>query len=114
MTPSKPATSRRSSQWAASLASRVEGETSNGSVSTFARRSSKGLPWKSSPSQSRTSKQTKPAGISAESLFTRLSAGWSRICRASKSSAPSRSTTISPSTADFGGSRSPSSASSGK
>ena len=103
MTPSKPATSSRSSHRAASARSRVEGETSNGSVSTVARRSANGFPWRSSPSQRRTSKQTNCAGISAESLFTRLSAGWSRIWRASKSSAPSRTTTISPSTAERGG-----------
>jgi hypothetical protein len=56
----------------------------------------------------------KIAGISAESLLTRLSAGWSRICIESKSRTPSRAITISPSSAEWGGSRSPSARSSGK
>ena len=50
----------------------------------------------------------------AESLRTRDSAGWSRICIESKSSAPSRAITISPSSAEWGGSRSPSGRNSGK
>ena len=64
--------------------------------------------------QTSTSKATKRAGISADSLFTRLSAGWSRICIASKSRTPSRSMTISPSSADSGGSSFSSGRSSGK
>ena len=47
----------------------------------------------------------KRAGISADSLRTRLSAGCRRICMASKSSTPLRSITISPSSADCGGRR---------
>ena len=43
------------------------------------------------------------AGISAESLRTRDSAGCSRICIESKSSTPSRAITISPSSAECGG-----------
>ena len=54
------------------------------------------------------------AGISADSLRIRDSAGWSRICIASKSSAPSRTITTSPSSAERGGSSSPSGRSSGK
>ena len=56
----------------------------------------------------------KIAGISAESFFTRLSAGCSRVDIESKSSTPSRAITISPSSAEWGGSRSPSGRSSGK
>ena len=56
----------------------------------------------------------KIAGISADSFRTRLSAGCSRVCIASKSRTPSRSMTISPSSAECGGSRSPSGRSSGK
>ena len=56
----------------------------------------------------------KIAGISAESFFTRLSAGWSRVDIESKSSTPSRAITISPSSAEWGGSSSPSGRSSGK
>ena len=48
----------------------------------------------------------KRAGISAASFRTLLSAGCSLVCMASKSSTPSRSITISPSSADRGGSRS--------
>ena len=50
----------------------------------------------------------KIAGISAASLRTRLSAGCRRICIESKSSTPSRAITISPSSAEWGGSSSPS------
>ena len=71
MTPSKPATSSRSSHFWASPRSCVTGEMSKGSFSTVFRRSSMGFPWVL-PSQSRTSKTTKPAGISAESLRTAL------------------------------------------
>ena len=46
-------------------------------------------------------------------LRTRLSAGCSRVCIESKSSAPSRAITISPSSAEWGGSRSPSGAARG-
>ena len=56
----------------------------------------------------------KIAGISAASFRTRLSAGWSRVCIESKSRTPSRAITISPSSAECGGSSSPSGASSGK
>ncbi len=56
----------------------------------------------------------KIAGISADSFLTRLSAGCSRICIESNSSTPSRAITISPSRAEWGGSRLPSGASSGK
>ncbi len=56
----------------------------------------------------------KIAGISAESFRTRLSAGCRRVCIESKSSTPSRAITISPSRAEWGGSSSPSGASSGK
>ena len=45
----------------------------------------------------------KSAGISADSLRTRDSAGCSRICIESKSSTPSRAITISPSRAEWGG-----------
>jgi hypothetical protein len=44
----------------------------------------------------------------------RLSAGWSLVCIESKSSTPSRAITISPSSAEWGGSSSPSWRSSGK
>ena len=54
------------------------------------------------------------AGISAESRRIRLSAGCRRICMASKSSSPSRSITISPSSAERGGRSFPSGRSSGK
>ena len=54
------------------------------------------------------------AGISAESLRIRLSAGWSRICIESKSSPPFFEMTISPSSAEWGGSSFPSGSSSGK
>jgi hypothetical protein len=54
------------------------------------------------------------AGISAERRLIRDSAGCRRICIESKSSIPSREMTISPSTAECGGSRSPSGRSSGK
>jgi hypothetical protein len=54
------------------------------------------------------------AGISAESLRIRDSAGWSRICIESKSRTPSRAITISPSSAECGGNSSPSGRSSGK
>ena len=40
------------------------------------------------------------AGISADSRLMRLSAGWRRICIASKSRLPSRAITISPSSAE--------------
>ena len=58
------------------------------------------------PSQSSTSKPMNCAGISPESLRMRLSAGWRRVCIASKSIAPSISITISPSIAERGGSSS--------
>ena len=56
--------------------------------------------------QRRTSNAMNSAGISFARL-TRLSAGWSRICIESKSRTPSRAMTISPSSAEWGGSRSP-------
>ena len=82
--------------------------------SSSARRSSIGRSCTGFPFQRSRSKATKVAGISADSLRTRLSAGWSRICIASKSSAPPRAMTISPSSAEWGGSSSPSARSSGK
>src|SRR5207244_9201220 len=66
------------------------------------------------PPQRRMSNATNSAGISAESLRTRDSAGWSRICIESKSRTPSRAITISPSSAEWGGSSSPRGRSSGK
>src|SRR5437868_1551735 len=53
------------------------------------------------------------AGISAESLRIRLSAGRSRICIASKARTPSRSITISPSSAESGANSSPTARSGG-
>ena len=115
MTPSKPATSSRSSQRAAprrGRASRARRRTAASPPSRAARRTaSRGGPRR--PRGGRRSRRSR-AGISAESLRTRLSAGWRRIWSASKSSAPSRTTTISPSTAEPGGRCSPSASSSGK
>ena len=56
-----------------------------------------------SPFQSSRSNAMNVAGISAASLRTRDSAGWSRVCIESKSSTPSREITISPSSAEWGG-----------
>ena len=118
MTPSRPAASNVSSQLAGASAV-ARGRREVGSPCRPARGSSRAAPragssCTGSPSQSSTSKAMKSAGISAESLRTRLSAGWSRICIESKSSTPSRAITISPSSAEWGGSRSPSGRSSGK
>ena len=103
-TPSSPIASKRSSQPSASSRSRVAGESSKRFAlrSSVERRFESGSRQGSSPFQTSTSKATKRAGISAESLRTRLSAGWRRICIASKSSTPSRSITISPSSGRAG------------
>ena len=116
MTPSRPIASKRSSQPSASSRSRVAGESSNRFAlrSRRARRFESGSRHASTPFQTRTSNATKRAGISAESLLTRLSAGWSRVCIASKSRTPSRSMTISPSRAESGGRSFSSGRSSGK
>ena len=115
-TPSRPSCSSSSSQAVAASGSATDGERSNAAASrsSAARRSDeRPLPHRC-PSQTSTSKPTNRAGISPESLLMRLSAGWRRVCIASKSIAPSISITISPSIAERGGSRSPSGRSSGK
>ena len=116
MTPSRPIASNRSSQSSASSRSCVAGESSNRFAlrSRRARRFRSGSCQASVPFQTRMSNAMKRAGISAESLFTRLSAGCSRICIASKSRTPSRSMMISPSSADSGGRSLSSARSSGK
>ena len=105
ITPSRPIASKRSSQPSASSRSREAGESSKRLAlrSRRVRRFDSGSRQASTPFQTRTSNAMKRAGISADSLLTRLSAGWSRICIASKSSTPSRSMTISPSRAESGG-----------
>ena len=82
--------------------------------SSSARRSESGFDTCVSPFHTSTSNAMNEAGISAESRRILLSAGCRRICIASKSSASSRTMTISPSSAERGGRRSPSGASSGK
>ncbi len=116
ITPSRPIASKRSSQPSASSRSRVAGESSNRFAlrSRRDRRFESGSCHASTPFHTRTSKAMNRAGISAESLFTRLSAGWRRICIASKSRTPSRSMTISPSSAESGGRSFSSGRSSGK
>ncbi len=114
-TPSSPAASSRSSHARPCASSRLAGEIRKpSSRSTRARRSSSGSSCTGSPAQSRQSKTTSSAGISPASLRIRLSAGWSRICIRSNSSLPSRAITISASSAECGGSSSPSGRSSGK
>ena len=116
MTPSSPIASNRSSQPSASVRSREAGESVNRFAfrSSSARRFASGFRQTSSPFQTRTSNAMNVAGISAESFRTRLSAGWSRVCIASKSRTPSRSMTISPSSAERAGRSFPSGSSSGK
>ena len=115
-TPSSPAASIRSSQRSASSGSRVYGESWNRFAlrSSSLRRFSSGSLCSFSPFQSRMSKTMNCAGISADSLRIRLSAGWSRSCIESKSSLPFFEITISPSSAEWGGSSLPSGSSSGK
>src|SRR6266508_1122557 len=116
MMPSRPMTSRRSSQWRAVARSVVVTERVKrfATSSSLARLSARGRACTASPSQSSTSNAMYVAGVSAESLRIRDSAGCRRICIASKSRRPSRSMTISPSSAECGGNSSPSGRSSGK
>src|SRR3984893_3113897 len=104
MTPSSPAPSKRRNQSVASARSRVAGERCTGGAapastcSSRSRRTARGaLRRSSSPSASR-SQATNEAGACAESSFTRDAAGWMRKSRASKSSPPPPTLTISPST----------------
>src|ERR687888_614648 len=116
ITPSSPAASNEFSHSCARSESFVVGDKRKPSPmrSSSARRSSSGCLWIGCLSQTSTSKTTNSAGISAASLRTRDSAGCSRICIESKSSTPLRAITISPSSAEWGGSSSPSGRSSGK
>jgi len=88
----------------AASSSRTAGEIQKPSPrrNSSSRRSSSGRLWTGSPSQSSRSKATKIAGISADSLRMRLSAGCRRVCMESKSSTPSRAITISLSSAEWG------------
>jgi hypothetical protein len=115
-TPSNPAACSVRSHSVPCSTSSETGDSSKPSptFSSSARRFSIGRSCTGLPFQSSRSKATKVAGISAASLRTRLSAGWRRICIASKSSAPWRAITISPSSAERFGISSPSGRSSGK
>ena len=104
MTPSRPAPSNSRSQPAATARSRVAGVRWSGGRGAcqqlLQRRPPLGLAGRSSdrpPAASR-SKATNEAGVSSASLATREAAGCRRCCRASKSSPPAPTTTISPST----------------
>ncbi len=120
-TPSRPAPSNCSNHRSASARSRVAGarctgaETPASARSSSARRSVSGADSSASSSSASRSKATNDVGVRSASVRTREAAGWMRSLSASKSSRPSRATTISPSITHRSGSRSRSaSTSSGK
>ena len=115
-TPSRPEELEVLEPSLASPTSSDVGDRSNAAASRSrnARRSASGFCHFGFPFQTSTSKAMNRAGISPASRLMRLSAGWRRVCMASKSTAPSIAITISPSSAELGGSCSPSGRSSGK
>ena len=110
ITPSRPAPSKRRNQSAARVRSRVAGVRCSGGAAREHRLQSSRAARRTARCEDRdrrrtAGRRTPPTPASAATAsFTRDAAGWRRSCSASKSSAPSRAMTISPSSTQRSGS----------